>query len=360
LERLGSVSYRKAMLSEEEKERYSRHLILESFGEEAQLKLQASKVLVVGAGGLGCPALLYLAAAGVGRIGIIDDDIVSVSNLQRQILFSSENIGEAKVFAAEKRLQEQNPYITIESYNGRLTKENALNIIEGYDLVLDGSDNFATKYLLNDACVILNKPLVFGAVHKFLAQVSVFNYKDGPTYRCLFPEAPEEGEMQACGEVGVLGVLPGIAGTWQAAETIKIITGIGEPLSGKLLSFDLLTNETFSFEFDAHEENKEIKELGNYDISCKTDSLTFENLKKIQKEQDVQLIDVREKKEFEEKNLNGINIPMSELENRITELNPDLVTVIHCKSGTRSKKAIEVIKEYYPEIEIYDLTGYSL
>jgi sulfur-carrier protein adenylyltransferase/sulfurtransferase len=348
------------MLSEEEKERYGRHIILEGFGEEAQLKLQASKVLVVGAGGLGCPALLYLTAAGVGTIGIIDDDVVSGSNLQRQVLFSSEDVGEAKVFAAEKKLKEQNPFITIESYYGRLTKENALSIIGGYDLVLDGSDNFATKYLVNDACVILNKPLVFGAVHKFMAQVSVFNYKDGPTYRCLFSEPPEEGEMPACGEAGVLGVLPGIAGTRQAAEVIKIITGIGEPLSGKLLSFDLLTNETFALEFDAHEENKEIRELGNYAISCRNDSLSFEKLEQIRKEQEIQLIDVREKKEYDEKNLDGINIPITELEKRITELDPDLLTVVHCKSGTRSKKAIELIKEYYPEIEIYDLTGYSL
>jgi molybdopterin/thiamine biosynthesis adenylyltransferase/rhodanese-related sulfurtransferase len=348
------------MLSEEEKERYSRHLILEGFGEEAQLKLKNAKVLVVGAGGLGCPALLYLAAAGVGSIGIIDDDLVSESNLQRQILYNTEDIGEAKVLVAEKKLAAQNPFISIEPYYGRLTKEGALTIIEGYDLVIDGSDNFATRYLLNDACVILNKPLIYGAIHKFEGQVSVFNYKNGPTYRCLFPEPPNEGEMPACGEVGVLGVLPGIIGTWQAAEAIKIITGIGEPLNGKLLNFDLLSNSISIVELEAQEKNKSIKELGEYHFGCATDFLTFENFIQLEKEEDIQLIDVREKNEFEVKNLNGMNIPLSEIEKRIAELNPDLITVVHCKSGIRSKKAIEIIKEYYPEIEIYDLTGYSL
>jgi sulfur-carrier protein adenylyltransferase/sulfurtransferase len=348
------------MLSGKEKERYSRHLKLEGFGEEAQLKLSSAKVLVVGAGGLGCPALLYLAAAGIGTLGIADDDLVSESNLQRQILFSSGDIDEAKVDAAAKKIKEQNPFITIETYNERITKQNALSLLADYDVILDGSDNFATKYLLNDACVILGKPLVFAAVHKFLAQVSVFNYKGGPTYRCLFPEPPGEGEMPACGEVGVLGVLPGMAGTWQAAETIKIITGIGEPLSGKLLSFDLLTNDVTSFNFEVCEENKEIKQLGDYTISCKNDTITYENLKRIQQDSDVQLIDVREKSEFEEINLNGINIPMSELEKRISELNPDLITIVHCKSGVRSKQAISIIKEYYPAIEIYDLVGYRL
>jgi len=348
------------MLSKEEIERYSRHLILEGFGEEAQLKLKNAKVLVIGAGGLGCPALLYLTAAGVGSIGIIDDDIVSESNLQRQVLYSTEDIGEAKVLVAEKKLSAQNPLISIEPYLGRLTKEGALTIIEGYDLVIDGSDNFATRYLVNDACVIFKKPFVYGAIHKFEGQVSVFNYKNGPTYRCLFPEQPDAGEAPACGEVGVLGVLPGSIGIWQATEAIKIITGIGEPLSGKLLTLNLLSNSISTFEFEGEEKNKSIKELGEYYFGCATDFLTFENFRQLEKEEEVQLIDVREKNEFEVKNLNGINIPLSEIENRIAELNPDLITVVHCKSGVRSKKAIEIIKEYYPGIEIYDLTDYNL
>ncbi len=348
------------MLSKEEKERYSRHLILEGFGEEAQLKLKAAKVLVVGAGGLGCPALLYLTAAGVGSIGLIDDDLVSESNLQRQILYSTEDIGESKALVAEQKLKAINPLIDIGAYYGRLTKDGALNIIESYDLVIDASDNFATRYLVNDACVILNKPFVYGAIHKFEGQISVFNYKVGPTYRCLFPEQPEAGEAPACGEVGVLGVLPGIIGTWQATEAIKIITGIGEPLRGKLLTFDVLKNSVITFEFESDEKNKNIKELGDYYFGCETDFLTLEGLNQLEKDEDVQLIDVREKNEYEIKNLNGINIPMSELENRIAELNPDMITVVHCKSGVRSKKAIEIIKEYYPEIEIYNLTDYNL
>jgi adenylyltransferase/sulfurtransferase len=346
------------MLNKEEKERYSRHLILEGFGEEAQLKLKNAKVLVVGAGGLGCPALLYLSAAGIGTIGIIDDDIVSESNLQRQILFSTDDIGKEKAVAAKEKLTRQNPFIKIELYVSRITKENALDIIKDYDLVLDGSDNFATRYLLNDASAILNKPLVYGAIHKFEGQVSVFNYKNGPTYRCLFPEPPNEGEMPACGEVGVLGVLPGIIGTWQATEAIKVITGVGEPLIGKLLSFDLLSNSITTFEFEADEKNRTIRFLGDYNFSCETNSISLDKLQALQRP--VQLIDVREKKEFAGGNLNGINIPVSEIKNRITELDPKALTVVHCKSGIRSKQAIEIIKEYYPKIEIYNLTDYNL
>jgi molybdopterin/thiamine biosynthesis adenylyltransferase/rhodanese-related sulfurtransferase len=346
------------MLSKEEKERYSRHLILEGFGEEAQLKLKNAKVLVVGAGGLGCPALLYLSAAGVGSIGIIDDDVVNESNLQRQILFNTEDIGKQKVIVAGEKLRRQNPCIKIETHFKRVSKENALSIITNYDLVIDGSDNFATRYLLNDVCIILNKPLVYGAIHKFEGQVSVFNYKNGPTYRCLFPEPPNEGEMPACGEIGVLGVLPGIIGTLQATEAIKIITGIGEPLSGKLLSFDLLSNSFSTFEFEADEKNRLITELTDHAFSCETNSISLGQLQILKKP--VQLIDVREKTEFMVKNLNGINIPVSEIKKRISELKPELLTVVHCKSGVRSKKAIEIIKEYYPEIEIYNLTDYTL
>ncbi|HWY13262.1 MAG TPA: HesA/MoeB/ThiF family protein [Bacteroidia bacterium] len=348
------------MLSKEEKERYSRHLILEGFGEEAQLKLKNAKVLVVGAGGLGCPALLYLSAAGVGTIGIIDDDIVSESNLQRQILFSIEDVGKQKVLSAKAKLNSQNPFIQIETYFKRINAENACDIIKNYDLVLDSSDNFATRYLLNDACVILNKPLVYGSIYKFEGQVSVFNYKNGPTYRCLFPEPPNEGEMPACGEVGVLGVLPGITGTWQATEAIKIITEIGEPLSGKLLRFELLSNSISTFEFEADEKNKLISKLGEYDFNCEINSVSLDKLKDLEKKETIQLVDVRDKNEFETKNLKGINIPVSEIKTRITELNPNLKTVVHCKSGVRSKQAIEIIKGYYPEIEIYNLTDYNL
>jgi sulfur-carrier protein adenylyltransferase/sulfurtransferase len=343
------------MLSKEEKERYGRHLILENFGEEAQLKLKAAKILVVGAGGLGCPALLYLSAAGVGTIGIADDDVVSISNLQRQVLFSESDLDTNKAKAAKNKLQEQNPHITLNTHS-RITKENALEIIAQYDLVLDGSDNFSTRYLLNDACVILKKPLVYGAIYKFEGQVSVFNYKGGPTYRCLFPEPPAEGEMPACGEIGVLGVLPGLAGTWQAAEAIKIITDIGEPLSGRLLSFDLLSNSISIFEFSVQEENKIINNLEQYEtMVCELYEIDVLSLKKLQAQNAVQLIDVREAFEYAEKNLNGINIPISTLENRMNEINPKLKTIVHCKSGMRSKKAVRQIQKRFPEIEIYNL-----
>lgn len=347
------------MLSKEEIERYSRHLILEGFGEEAQLKLKNAKVLVVGAGGLGCPALLYLTAAGVGSIGIIDHDVVSESNLQRQVLFSTSDVGKKKVLAAQEKLLSQNPFIKIKTYPERITKENAITILTEYDLIIDGSDNFATRYLVNDACIILKKPFVYGAIHKFEGQVSVFNYKNGPTYRCLFPEQPEAGEAPACSEVGVIGVLPGIIGTWQATEAIKVLTGVGEPLSGKLLTMSLRTNSISIFEFETDKKNKNITELSNYDFSCVVNTLSFEKLKQMTK-QDIQLIDVREKNEYAEKNLKGINIPVSEINKRISEINPKKTTVVHCKSGVRSKKAIEIIKEYYPKIEIYDLTDYKL
>lgn len=348
------------MLSKEEKERYSRHIILEGFGEAAQLKLKSAKVLVIGAGGLGCPALLYLTAAGVGTIGIMDDDVVSESNLQRQVLFSLVDIGKKKSLIAKEKLQKQNPFININVYDEKVTKNNALSCIKNYDLVIDGSDNFATRYLVNDACIILNKPFVYGAIHKFEGQVSVFNFKGGPTYRCLFAEPPLEGEMLSCSEAGVLGILPGVIGNLQATEAIKLITGIGEPLSGKLLSINLLNYDISVFEFEAIPDNKLIRELGNYEISCRNETMNYESLISLQKKQKVQLIDVREKDEFETKNLNGINIPLREISTRINELNPGLITVVHCKSGIRSQKAINIIKQYYPKIEIYNLYGYDL
>jgi adenylyltransferase/sulfurtransferase len=343
------------MLSKNEKERYNRHLILPGFGDEAQNKLKNSKVLVVGAGGLGCPALLYLTAAGVGTIGIADNDVVSISNLQRQILFTPEDLDENKAIVAKEKLETQNPHIRIKALPYKLDKNNVLDIVFEYDLVIDGSDNFSTRYLLNDACVILKKPLVYGAIHQFEGQVSVFNYKDGPTYRCLFPEPPSHNEMPACNEAGVIGVLPGIVGTWQATEAVKIIAEIGQVLSGKLLTFDLLTNTTGSFEFVSNETNKKMTTLGNYsfDETCAIKELDLTTLKNLSGK--IQLVDVREASEYAEKNLNGINIPLSELEERMHEIDPNLSTVIHCKTGIRSQKAIAKIKQQYPSIEIYNL-----
>lgn len=345
-------------LSKEEFQRYSRHLLMDEFGPTGQQKLKEAKVLVVGAGGLGCPCLLYLAAAGVGFLGIADDDVVSVSNLQRQVLFDTEDVGLPKAETAKFHLQKKNPLIQIETHS-RITKENVLEIVSNYDLVIDGSDNFSTRYLLNDACVISNKPYIYGALFKFEGQVSTFNYSEGPTYRCLYPDAPAAGEVPACGEAGVLGVLPGIIGTWQATEAIKIITGLGEPLSGKLLIINLLTNEFNTLHFKANPDNKKLKELGLYEDVCLLDqeSITYQTLVKWQDMEDVQLIDVREEYEFERYNIGGLNIPYSVLEENLSLINNTQKTVLVCQTGERSLKALAVLKNTIPSIEVYNLQG---
>lgn len=348
------------MLSKEEHERYNRQIILEGFGEKAQLQLKKAKVLIIGAGGLGCPALLYLTAAGIGTIGIADDDWVSTSNLHRQIVFDTNDTGKKKVVAAVEQLKLQNPHIHFTAYDTKISIENALKIIENYDLVIDGSDNFSTRYLVNDACVILNKPLIYGAIYQFEGQVSVFNYQNGPTYRCLFPEPPASGEMPACGIAGVLGVLPGIVGSLQAAEAIKVITGVGKPLAGILLKFDLLSNSYSTFQFETNSTNKKITQLTASDFCGTVKSLPIQEWNVFSKKNKCQLIDVREKNEYAEKNLKGRNIPLSELEERMSEINPDIITVVHCKSGTRSLKAIDLIEKRLPGIKIYNLTNYQL
>ncbi len=345
-------------LSKEELQRYSRHILMEEFGEEAQQKLKNAKVLVVGAGGLGCPCLLYLTAAGVGLLGIADDDVVSISNLQRQVLFNTEDVGQAKAEIAKKHLNRKNPLIQIDIHP-RITKDNVFDILAAYDLVIDGSDNFSTRYLLNDACVITGKPYIYGALFKFEGQVSTFNYKQGPSYRCLYPEAPGAGEVPACGEAGVLGVLPGIIGTWQATEAIKVITGVGEPLSGKLLIINLLTNDLNILGFKVNQLNKEIKELGFYDEVCEVELNTIDYMMLNQwlETEDIQLIDVREEYEFESYNIGGVNIPMDELEEKFSIIQPDKKTVIVCQTGARSLKALEFLKASLPKTEIYNLKG---
>lgn len=345
------------LFSEEEKERYNRHFILQGFGEEAQRKLKKAKVLVVGAGGLGCPVLLYLAASGVGHLGIIDDDKVNLSNLQRQVLYTTEDIGQQKANAAAERLKKLNPEIEIQAMPIRIAVENVLAIIAGYDIVVDATDNFFTRYLLNDASVLLKKPLVYGAIFKFEGQVSVFNLEDGPTYRCLFPSMPSDSNFLNCAETGVVGVLPGIIGTWQAMEVIKIITGIGTPAKGKLLSFDLLENKVSSFGFTALAENKNIKELGYYADACNAsfNEIDKQTLDQWLQQKEIQLIDVRETEEYENFNLGGTNIPLSQLEGRISEIDVSKITVVHCLSGSRSKKAIDLLKASLPSLEVYNL-----
>jgi len=344
------------ILSTKELKRYNRHIILPEFGLESQEKLKQTKVLVIGAGGLGCPILSYLTAAGVGTIGIIDEDIVDESNLQRQILFSTEDIGKPKVKVAEQKLSKQNPFVNFEVYHQRLTKENALSIFEKYDIIVDGSDNFPTRYLVNDACVILNKILVFGAIFKFDGQLSVFNYQQGPTYRCLFPEPPAVGEVPNCSEIGVIGVLPGLIGSMMANETIKIITGIGEVLSGKLLMLDTLTMNQQIVRFAKQNSNSKIKELVDYEDFCgitKTEShmqmsknISPQELSQKLKIQSIQLIDVREPYEYQICHIpNSKLIPLQQIPGKINEIDQNIPTVVICHHGMRSASAIRFLEE---------------
>jgi len=337
--------------------RYQRHLSLAGFGPEAQLKLKHGSVLVIGAGGLGCPLLLYLAAAGVGRIVIVDADQVDVSNLQRQVLYTTADAGQPKAEIAARRLRTLNPCITIEAHAVRFNRTNALALIRGCDLVVDGSDNFATRYLVNDACVLTDRPLVYGAIQGFSGQASVFNWRGGPTYRCLFPEPPEAGSVPNCSEAGVLGVLPGIIGTVQATETIKLLTGIGEPLSGRLLLWDALTMATQTVRFAADPRSRAISELppeGYGEICGLSPMTTGEEISVAELRVALanghapQLVDVRE---GWERALGTIELsehaPLGELERGaalLHGLNPTVPTVVFCAGGMRSLKALPILR----------------
>ena len=361
MERLGqNLSIRK-MLSKEEISRYSRHILLSEVGTVGQEKLKEAKVLVVGAGGIGCPVLQYLAAAGVGMIGIVDNDVVDETNLQRQILFSAEDAGKLKAEVAKQKLSGINPHIKLISHITRLTSQNALDIIREYDFVIDGSDNFPTRYLVNDSCVLLNKPLVFGSIYKFEGQVSVFNYKNGPTYRCLFPQPPQDSPN--CSEIGVLGVLPGIIGTMMASEALKIICQIGKPLSGKLFVFSSLISETQIISFEKNSENSKINSLTDYELFCaaplkEVNEISSLELKKIiENKEEIQIIDVREPSEYSEHNISGVNIPLKTILNHIPEIRKDIPVIIHCQRGSRSKKAIELLQKEFGFTNLLNLTG---
>ncbi|MDB5258607.1 MAG: molybdopterin biosynthesis protein MoeB, partial [Chitinophagaceae bacterium] len=328
---------------------------LQEVGLAGQEKIKAASVLVIGAGGLGCPALQYLTAAGIGRIGIIDFDKVDVSNLQRQILYTTEDIGKHKAKAAAARLSANNPLVTFYSYTETLTAENALSILESYDIIVDGSDNFSTRYLVNDACVILNKPLVFGSIFKFDGQVAVFNYTDekglrGPTYRCLYPEPPADGEMPSCSEIGVLGVLPGIIGTLQANEALKLILGLGNPLSGKLFTLDALTMQTSLFNIESNPDNYHITTLGNYDFSCDTsalnDVITVLELKALLDENtNLLVLDVREQFEYDICHIEGsLLMPLSTVPQHLQDLPKDKNIIILCHLGIRSASAVNFLQ----------------
>ena len=345
--------------TKEEKQQYKRHLILEEIGLEGQLKLKKAKVLVIGAGGLGCPILQYLSAAGVGSIGIIDNDVVEQSNLQRQILYTHQDIGKNKAESAFKHLQLLNPYIKFDVYRTRLTKDNALDVFEKYDIIIDGTDNFPTKYLINDAAVLANKPIVFGSIYKFEGQVSVFNYKNSATYRCLYPTPSKPNEVPNCSDIGVLGVLPGIIGALQANEVLKIICQIGDVLSDKLLTYNLLTMQQTLFNFKKNDASQ-IKALDNdYEFACgvSKDNLVI-TLSALEKQVGrYNLLDVREDSERQLYNIGGQHIPLGELANRINEIIKDKDIVVYCKSGVRSKRAIEILKEKGLENTFLQLEG---
>lgn len=347
------------MLSQEENKRYNRHLILEQVGKLGQEKLKAAKVLVVGAGGLGCPVLQYLTAAGVGTIGIIDFDTVDVSNLQRQILFTAADIGKNKAERAALHLSQLNPLVDFIIYTERLTVKNAIEIFREFDLVVDGTDNFSTRYLVNDACVLTNTPLVFGSIYTFEGQVSVFNYKEGPSYRCLFPIPPKEGSIKNCAEIGVLGVLPGIIGTQQANEVLKIILGIGEPLSGKLLIYNALNASTLvvnvgrsANEIEKVRERRAEFQSYDYDLFCGVASvqdlnqITFEVFKLMIGDASIRIIDLRE--EWEEPHLKGSNIEritMSEILPKKERFRTDKKVVLVCQTGVRSTNVRQLLEQ---------------
>jgi len=352
------------MLSPEEKRRYSRQILLSEIGEAGQEKLKLAKVLVIGAGGLGCPVLLYLSASGVGEIGIVDGDAVDETNLQRQILYTSEDVGKPKAATAGKKIAAQNPFVKINAHPVFLSAENAVQFFSQYDLIVDGSDNFPTRYLVNDACVLADKPFVSGSVFRFEGQVSVFNFRGGPTYRCLFPEPPDPREVPSCAQIGVSPILPGLIGSLQANEVLKIFTGHGEVLSGKLLVLDAATSETRLFRFNKNPDLRIEKLLASYEDFCKTRTtsqvvpeIDFDELqKKASSGEPILLLDIRsaeERKIFGPIKLNqatGRNFremrteseAISELIfNELKSLPSGAKVVLYCQRGGRSASLVE-------------------
>ncbi len=349
-------------LSIDEKSRYLRHILLDEIGEEGQLKLKRSSILCVGAGGLGSPALLYLAAAGVGRIGIIDPDQIDISNLQRQVLYTVDNVGKSKSKTAKEKLLALNPHIQIEIFEERFNASNAEHLLSQFDAIMDGTDNFSTRYLVNDVSIKLRKPNFFGSIFKFTGQLSVFGL-DGGCYRCLFPHPPSADLAPDCARAGVLGALPGIVGTYQALEFIKWRTGIGELLMGKLLMIDTLKNQfrTLAFEkkINCICNNPLDLKLVDQDFTCavptstsKIPEITVAELrKKLDEEHKFILIDVRDPVEYEIGNLGGLLIPLETLPKHLERLPKDSEVVVHCRSGGRSTKACEIlIKSGYSKV----------
>ena len=352
-------------LTRDEVQRYSRHLIMPEVGVEGQRKLKAARVLCVGAGGLGAPASMYLAAAGVGTLGLVDFDVVDASNLHRQIIYGTPDVGKTKLEASRQRLQAMNSGVKVVTHEVALTSKNALDVLKDYDVILDGTDNFQTRYLVNDACVLLGKPNAYGSIFRFDGQASVFAVKGGPCYRCLYPEPPPPGLVPSCAEGGVLGVLPGVIGIIQATEAIKLILGAGQPLVGRLLLYDALQMRFRELklrrdpECPACGDHPTIHELIDYDQFCGVvpaqaqpagggvPEITVQELKgKLDRREDVYVLDVREPNEYQICRIEGSTlIPLGELASRTAELDRNREMVVHCKMGGRSAKAVALLQE---------------
>jgi adenylyltransferase/sulfurtransferase len=349
-------------LTKDEILRYSRHLIMPEVGTEGQLKLKAAKVLLVGTGGLGAPLGLYLAAAGVGRIGLVDFDVVDFTNLQRQVIHGTSDVGRKKLDSAADRMREINPFVRIDKHEVALSSENALDILRDYDIIVDGTDNFPTRYLVNDACVLLGKPNVYGSIFRFEGQATVFAYAGGPCYRCLYPEPPPPGLVPSCAEGGVLGILPGTIGLIQATETVKLILGIGEPLVGRLLLYDALAMRFRQLKLRKNPEcpvcgeHPTVTKLIDYQQFCgipqqppaavEGDIDAVEVKARIDRGDSFVLIDVREPHEYQICRIPYAKlIPLGQLPQRVNELDRDIEIVAHCKSGMRSAKAVDLLKK---------------
>src|SRR5947207_10728659 len=352
-------------LSNEEILRYSRHLIMPEVGMEGQLKLKAAKVLCIGTGGLGSPLALYLTAAGVGTIGLVDFDVVDYTNLQRQIIHSTPDVGRPKLESAEEKLRALNPYVDIRKFETRLTSANALEIFREFDVVADGTDNFPTRYLVNDACVLTGKPNVYGSIFRFEGQASVFATKNGPCYRCLYPEPPPPGLVPSCAEGGVLGILPGLVGVIQATETIKLIMGIGEPLIGRFLIYDALRMKVRELKLRKDPDcpvcgtHPTVTKLIDYEQFCgitpaapepvkvnnATELTSLELKARLDRGDKVTIVDVREPNELQINRIQGsLHIPLGDIPKRYNELDPDSEYVMQCKSGVRSGKAADFLR----------------
>jgi len=353
-----------ATLNKDEILRYSRHLIMPEVGMEGQQKLKAARVLCIGTGGLGSPLALYLAAAGVGTLGLVDFDVVDFTNLQRQVIHFTSDVGRPKLDSAKEKIAAINPFVNVQTFETRLTSENALDLFSGFDIIADGTDNFPTRFLVNDACVFTGKPNVYGSIFRFEGQASVFGAKDGPCYRCLYPEPPPPGLVPSCAEGGVLGILPGLVGLIQATETIKLILGTGEPLIGRLLLVDALSMRFRELKLRKNPEcvvcgnHPTVTKLIDYEEFCGLrgqeepvmakgiPEISVEELKqRLDARDDLFILDVREPHEYQICNLKGHLIPLNDLPRRVNELDSSKEMVVHCRSGVRSAKAVEFLHQ---------------